>query len=219
MMTETQNYFDIVSRLPENADLIFQNVSWDDYEALLDQVGEASGLRISYDRGRLRVMTLSAEHENIERFVEALIHTIRLRFRIPIRSFGSMTMKRRKRSKGNEPDCCFYVQNAQAIGNKMHLDFNIDPPPDIAVEIDIHHDSIDKLEIYAGLGVPEVWRYDGYQMAIYHLLEDEYAIGDTSQALPMLSSAVLTDFLNRLKTEGEFQSLLAFDEWLKTQNK
>ncbi len=209
--------YEIVSRLPADTVVTFHDVTWDEYEELLEQVGEASGLRISYDNGDLQVMTLSSEHENYARFLEQMVGLIRLRFRINIRFFGSATIKKRKRRKGNEPDACFYVQTADELGNRIHLDFEVDPPPDIAVEIDIHHDSRSKLSIYAGLRVPEVWRYDGEQMTIYELQQGEYVSRETSVALPVLTSRVLTEFLGRLREQGELQTILAFDEWLSAQ--
>jgi len=217
MSTEVLSYYEIVSRLPEDAVVTWHNVSWEEYEQLLDQVGEASGLRISFDNGTLQVMTLSPEHEHYADFIKSLATIISLRLNIRIRPFGSATMRRRKKGKGNEPDACFYVQTAAAIGNKIHLDFETDPPPDIAVEVDIHHDSQSKFPIYAALGVPEIWRYDGQEMTIYRLEQDRYIKTEVSQALPMLSSRILTEFLARLPQEGEFEVILAFDQWLQSQ--
>jgi Uma2 family endonuclease len=160
--------------LPADAVVTFHGVGWDEYEDLIEQVGEASGLRISFDNGTLTVMTLSTEHENYAQFLEKLLTVISPRRRINIRSFGSAMMRKRKKSKGNEPDACFYVQTADALGNRIHLDFEVDPPPDIAVEIDVHHDSLSKFSIYAALGVPEIWRYDEHELTIYWLQEDDY---------------------------------------------
>jgi Uma2 family endonuclease len=216
MITETVNYFALVEQLPEDAILIFHNVSWEDYEELLAQVGEARGLRISFNDGTLKVMTLSAEHEKYAIFINRLVSAISFRLQINVLFFGSATMRKRKKTKGNEPDACFYVQTAAVIGNRIVLDFAVDPPPDVVVEVDIHHDSRDNYPIYAGLGVPEIWRYDGQQMTIYHLQEADYVIAEGSQALPMLSSRVLGEYLNRMTQDGEFKAILAFDEWLQT---
>ena len=95
MSTLTTNYYNIVSQLPAAAVAIFRNVSWEEYEDLLEQVGEARHLRISYNDGTLQVMTLSAEHEKFVRFFEKLMTAISLRRRINILSFGSATMRQR----------------------------------------------------------------------------------------------------------------------------
>jgi Uma2 family endonuclease len=152
---------------------------------------------------------------NYARFVDSLITVIRLRLRMNIRSFGSATMRKEKKEKANEPDACFYVQSAPLIGNRIDVDFATDPPPDIAVEIDIHHDSTDKFSIYAGLGVNEIWRYDGKDLSIHQLQGDHYIDVENSIALAMLSRRTLTHFLNRLPTDGESAVLFAFDEWLR----
>lgn len=217
MIAQTVSYYDIVTQLPADTVVTFHGVSWEDYEGLLDQVGEASGLRISFDDGRLTVMTLSTEHENYARFLEKLLTIISLRLRLNIRFFGGATMKKAKRRKGLEPDACFYVQTADRLGTRMQLDFEVDPPPDIAVEIDVHHDSLFKFPIYAALGVPEVWRYDGQHLTISVLREGQYVTTPQSQALPLLTGQVLTEFLTRLREEGELQALLAFDEWLHSR--
>lgn len=222
MSTQITSYYEIVSQLPDNASLMFNDVSWDEYEELLEQVGEAKGLRISYDNGSLQVMTISAEHEKYAIFINSLIAGIRLRLRLNILAFGSATMRKRKLGKGNEPDACFYVQTAPVIGNKIQLDFETDPPPDVAVEIDLHHDSRSKFPIYSGLGVPEIWRYDGETLTIYRLTEEPasgekmYVEHATSAALPMLSAQILTEMLDRMRKEGELIALLAFDDWLQS---
>lgn len=216
MTTEALTYLGMVSQMPEDTVVTCHNVSWEDYEELLDQVGEASGLRISFDCGTLQVMTLSSEHEKYTRFIERIVSTISLRLRIRTVSFGSTTIKKRRTGKGGEPDACFYVQSADAIGNRLDLDFETDPAPDIVVEVDVHHDSQPKLPIYAALGVREIWRYDGREMAIYHLRHGDYVKAESSLSLPMLPSRVLTEYLTRLRNEGELDAILAFDHWLQS---
>lgn len=216
MITATSNYYDAVSQLSDGQIAIFHSVTWEEYEELLEQVGESHGLRISYNDGTLKVMSLSPEHEKYAYFINSLMVHIRLRLRVNILFFGSMTMRKRKKSKGNEPDACFYVQTAAAIGNRIELDFTVDPPPDVVVEVDIHHDSTGNYPIYAALGVPEIWRYDGWEATIYHLQGSDYVEAGASRALPMITSAILTEYLARLRQEGEFAAITAFDEWLQS---
>jgi Uma2 family endonuclease len=215
MSATATNWLELVEQLPADAEVKLHNISWDAYEELLEQVGEASGLRISYDEGTLRIITLSTEHEKYATFFEKLTAIISLRLRLNIVSFGSATMRKRRKERGNEPDACFYVQSAPLIGNRIKLDFTKDPPPDIAVEVDVHHGSQDKLSIYAGLGVPEVWRYDGERLKISVLENSNYVEAEQSRALPVLTAELLTGFLRRMREEGEFQAMVAFDEWLQ----
>jgi Uma2 family endonuclease len=216
MTTATSNIYDIVSKLSDGQVETFHNVTWDEYEELLEQVGEARGLRIRYNDGTLMVMSLSSEHEKFVLFINSLVAHIRLRFRMNIRFFGGVTMRKKKKSKGSEPDDCFYVQTAAALGTRIKLDFMVDQPPDVVVEVDIHHDSTGSDPIYAALGVPEIWRYDGWKAAIYHLQESDYVEVESSDALPMISSAILTEYLTRMREDGEFEAIIAFDEWLQS---
>lgn len=217
MTTATSTIYDVVSQLSDGQVETFHNVTWDEYEELLEQVGETRhGLRISYNDGTLKVMSLSSEHEKYADFIKSLVVHIRLRFRMNILFFGSATMRKKKKSKGNEPDACFYVQTAAALGNRIKIDFTVDPPPDVVVEVDIHHDSTGSDPIYAALGVPEIWRYDGWKATILHLQGDGYVEAETSNALPMITSAILTQYLTRLQEDGEFAAIIAFDEWLRS---
>jgi Uma2 family endonuclease len=216
MTTATSNIHDIVSQMPAGAVETFHDVTWDEYEELLEQVGESHWLRISYNDGILKVMSLSLEHETYAEFIKGLVRVLSLRLRINIRFSGSTTMRKKKKSKGNEPDAGFYIQNAAVIGNRLHLDFAVDPAPDVVVEIDIHHDSTDNYPIYAALGVPEIWRYDGLEATIYQLKENSYVEINASKALPVISSGILTEYLARMREEGEFAAITAFDEWLQS---
>lgn len=217
MSTQTVNYCEVIEQLPPDSTLILRDVSWEAYEELLDAVGEAKHLRISYDQGTLQIMTLSSEHEVYSYLINDLVRLLSIRLRIKVLCFGSATMKKPRRNKGLEPDVCFYVQSAALIGNNIQLDFSSDPPPDIAVEIDVHHESLSKFPIYAALGVSEIWRYDGQSLTIYHLKEDTYTVAESSLALPMLASSTLTEFLSRSKHEDQYEILLAFENWLQAR--
>jgi Uma2 family endonuclease len=215
--TMTMNYAAVTEQLPPGSTLILRDVSWDEYEDLLDSVGEAKGFRISFDQGTVQIMTISAKHERYSYLINDLVRLLSVRLHIRVLSFGSATMKKRRKQKGSEPDGCFYVQSADLIGSKEELDFSQDPPPDIVVEVDVQHDSRSKFPIYAALGVGELWRYDGHALTMYHLQEDEYVAAESSRALPMLTSRVLTDFLTRSQQEDQYETLLAFETWLQTQ--
>ena len=217
MAVQTVNYTETIEHLSADSTLVVNDVPWEEYEELLIDVGEAKGLRISYDSGRLQIMTLSTTHEKYQYLISGIVSLLSLRLRIKVLCFGSATMK--KKPRGVEPDLSFYVQTAALIGSRSDLDFSIDPPPDIVVEVDLQHQSLSKFPIYASFGVPELWRYDGKSMTIYHLEHGEYLATDSSRALPMLSSDILTEFLARVKKEDQYETLLAFEQWLSLQNR
>jgi Uma2 family endonuclease len=212
-----ENLVEMIERMPVDSVLTQHGVSWEEYEELLETVGDASGLRISYDEGRLQIMTLSQRHERYSTLIERLVDRVSRLLRIKILFYGSTTMKKQRKQKGVEPDACFYVQNAALVGTKEEIDFNVDPPPDVVVEVDLHHESLSKFPIYGALAVPEIWRYDGNSLTIYHLRDEEYVASEASLSLPVFTSAVLTDFLARTPKQDQYDILLAFEDWLKGQ--
>jgi Uma2 family endonuclease len=218
MTTQTANYTELIERLTPEVTLTLHGISWETYEELLAAVGEAPSLRVSYNEGVMQIMTVSFEHEYFSEFLNHLVGRLSTVLRQKILFFGRATMKKQKKLKGSEPDACFYVQSAAIIGNKFRLDLSVDPPPDIVVEIGLHHDSLNKMPIYAALGVPEVWRYDGQTLTIYQLQPDYYVLAEMSRALPVLTSQVLTDFLERSQQADQYETLLAFETWLRAQS-
>ncbi len=213
--TRRSDLLSIIAKLPPDSRLILQNQTWESYEKLLDALGEASGLRVSFAEGKLEIMTLSTEHESLAEMIGRFVDRISIIKNVDILFFGSATIKKSRRITGSEPDACFYIQNAAAIGGKIKVDFAIDPPPDVVAEIDWKHDSFCKFPIYAALGVPEIWRYDGHRATFYQLENAEkYVEIQTSIALPMLTAKVLGNFLNRNGKEAQPQILRDFQDWL-----
>ncbi len=217
MTTQTVAYKELIERLTPEVTLTLYGISWDTYEDLLEAVGEAPALRISYNDGVVQIMTISFEHEFFAECISRLVDRLSSIRRIKIIFFGRATMKKQEKLKGAEPDACFYVKSAEAIGNKIRIDLNSDPPPDIVVETDIHHDSQSKLPIYAALGVPEVWRFDGKQLTIHQLTEGQYIEAERSEQLTILTGETLTRSLARAQSEGQDEALRAFEDWLREQ--
>lgn len=205
------DYSKIISQLPAGSDVFLRGQTWEDYEAIVESVGEASGLRISFDGENVKLMTLSTKHEKYVRFIEMIITAITLKFRKKILHFGAATMKSSRKERGSEPDCCFYIQNAELVAHKNSIDFSTDVPPDVVVEIDVHHSSMEKFD---KLKVPEFWLYDGERLRIYQLENESYRAVKKSLALPILKDDVLTDFLNRLENSDQHEMLLDFEKWL-----
>jgi Uma2 family endonuclease len=215
MSTATINpHQELIEKLPPASTLILHEISWEEYEEILDALGEAKGLRVSYDQGTLQIMTLSTRHEKYARLIDNLVSLFSITRRIKVLCYGSATMKKEHKLKGAEPDSCFYVQNAELVGRKRDIDFSIDPPPDLVVEVDLEHDSLSKFPLYAALGVNEIWRFDGQFLTMYHLTQGQYVAAPASQALPELSSGTLTEFLSRSHHEDQYEVLLAFENWL-----
>lgn len=208
---------EMIGQLPPNSNLILHKQTWENYEKLLAAVGEAGGLRISFDSGTLQIRTLSTEHENYAQIITRIVDRLSVIQNIEILFFGSATIKKSRFAKGIEPDACFYVQSVEKIGGKIRLDFSVDPPPDIALEIDLYHDSLDKFPIYAALGINEIWRYSNGKFEIYKLTGDKYEPVEKSVSLPVLSAKKLGALLNRSREERQTKILKDFEKWLQEQ--
>lgn len=215
MSTLTVDYLDIIERLPAGALLRLQNVGWDEYEHLLTQMETHPGHRVSYDRGRLEIMSPKREHETYKVFIGRLVYALCEELGIEVEATGSTTLKRKRLAKGVEPDESFYVQNAALVVGQGNT--STDPPPDVVVEIDTTNESLDKFHIYAALGVPEIWRYDGERAYFYQLVGSDYQEIRNSLAFTSLAASDLAQFVERSKTEGQTASLAAFRETVRAR--
>jgi Uma2 family endonuclease len=191
------------------------NVDWKAYEAALQEAGD-SAIRITYHEGRMEIMSPSPRHEVRKKILGAFVDLIALERNIPMRRLGSTTSKREDLLAGLEPDDCFYVQNADRLGTRDTLDLAVDPPPDLAIEVDGAHRSIAREPIYAALGVTELWRHDGLNLSFRKLesLTKSYTPITTSLAFSFLSSSDLTPFLAMLAFEQETMVLRKFRDWV-----
>ena len=198
---------------------MLSNISWGTYESLLADLEDCSAPRLTYDRGSLEIENLSFKHELFNGAASLIVNVLAEEFDINSRGLGSTTFRREDLKRGFEPDSCFYFQNEPLIRAKDRLDLTIDPPPDLVVEIDITNPSLDKFSIFAQLGVPEVWRYDGTTSSIFHLEGNSYVERQSSGVLPAVTNAVLTDFLAESLTTSRLAWLRKVRDWARQQKK
>jgi Uma2 family endonuclease len=217
MSTLTTNYLDIIERLPAGALLRLQNVGWDEYEHLLTQMDDYPGHRLSYDCGRLTVMSPSTEHEEYKDSIYSLVRVMSLELGVTLETRGAATFKSKLLKKGLEPDACFYVQNAARIIGKRRIILDVDPPPDVVVEVDTTNESLPKFPIYVALGVPEIWRYDGQRTHFYKLAGEEYEVIQNSLAFPNFTTEDLTQYMEQSKTEGQTAALTALIKMIRAR--
>ncbi|MCC3423354.1 MAG: Uma2 family endonuclease [Microcoleus sp. PH2017_01_SCD_O_A] len=201
----------------QTSGILLKNISWKTYESLLNELGEHGGIRLTYDRGTLEIMTPLAPHEGSKKILGRFVESVSEELNIEIRSLGSLTCRREDLARGLEPDQCYYIQNENVVWDKEQIDLNQDPPPDLVVEIDVTSSSIDRLSLYASLGVPEVWRYDGNRLIIYQLEAQEYAERDVSPTFPFLSQVEMLRFLELRRTTKENALLRLFREWVRNE--
>ncbi|MHC5595714.1 MAG: Uma2 family endonuclease [Nostoc sp.] len=194
---------------------VLHNVSWETFEALLRDTGEDRGSRFAYDCGILEIMTPLFEHENPKIQFDRLIFALAVELKTKIRSVGSTTLKRQSITKGIEPDTCYYIQNEPLIRGKQELDLRTDPAPDLAVEIDITSSSVNKFNIYAALGVGELWTYNGEVLKFYQLVASEYIEIKSSIAFPLISVSDMNRFIQQSKTMDEIDLVQFFRAWVQ----
>ncbi len=191
-------------------------IAWSTFESLLDDLGPRRNFRFTYDRGRLRFMVVSLAHEIPKCLLGRLVETLTFELRIPILSAGSTTLLRPDLEKAVEPDACFWIGPGRATEPQTALDLTLDPPPDLAIEIDRSHSSLPSLAIYRALGVPEVWRLERGVLTMYRLGADgTYATGRASGVLPGLAADDLERFLALGETTDQTTVLYAFRDWVR----
>jgi Uma2 family endonuclease len=207
----------ITTSTPAEQRTVLHNISWPTFEALLQETGEDRGSRFAYDCGTLEIMTPLYEHENPKIQFDRFILVLAEELGIEIKSAGSTTLKRKIANRGIEPDNCYYIQNEPAVRGKQKLDLETDPPPDLAIEIDISSSCVNKLGIYSALGVPELWRYNGRVLKFYQLAEGEYVECEFSPAFPIVSVTEMSRFIEQSKASGEIALLKSFRAWVRNK--
>lgn len=196
---------------------VLTGVRWQTYQGLVLDLGENPSTKLAYDRGILEIMTPLPEHEVNKRFLGRIVETTTEVLGLEIYSLGSSTWSREDLQRGIEPDECYYITHENITRGKLNFNLNVDPAPDLAIEIDITSSSLDRLSIYSSLGIAEVWRFDGHDLWIYTLKEGFYETQENSQVLPVLSKSDLLRFLERRGEIGENTLIREFRQWLQQQ--
>ncbi|PSR17737.1 hypothetical protein C8255_11020 [filamentous cyanobacterium CCP3] len=203
--------------VPTQRQVVLQGVSWATYQSLSRDLESAPGKRLTYDQGTLEIMVPLPPHESYKKLMGRMVEVTTEETETEIRSLGSTTWSREDLRKGLEPDQCYYIQHEQAVRGKDAIDLTIDPPPDLAIEVDNTSSSLNRMAIYAALGVPEVWRFDGISLTIYGLSNGEYQAQATSTVLPLLPQKDVQRFLQTSQTMGETSWVKGFRQWIREQ--
>ncbi len=195
--------------------LVLYDVDWRTYGRFLRLFSDRPGVHLTYDRGVLEIMTLSYPHENFGHIIGRFILVLTEELGLPVNQGGSTTFRRRKRKRGLEPDECYWIQSEPLVRGKDEINLRTDPPPDLALEVDITRSSLNRLGIYAALGIPEVWRLERQIPICYLLGEDgSYATSPHSRAFPGLKPSDLGRFLARRGQMDENALVREFRTWV-----
>lgn len=202
-------------RVPPGQHIILENISWQEFERILDDLGEHRGTRLAYDRGFLEIMTPLPEHEHGKEIIGDLVKALLEELDMEFYPLGSTTFKKDS-LQGLEPDQCFYIQNEAEIRGKKRIDLTIDPPPDLAIEIDITSRTHPK--IYAALNVPELWRFENGKLQINVLKNGAYKVVKESLIFPGFAlSEMIPQYLAESKIAGHSATLKKFRQWVQTK--
>jgi Uma2 family endonuclease len=206
-----------VKRLPAGQWLRLSDVDWRTYTRLLRTFAEHRGVRLTYDRGELEIMSPLLRHDYDGRFLGDLVVVLTEELGLPRMRGGSTTLRRRKRQRGVEGDDCFWIANAHLIAGRSRLDLRTDPPPDLAIEVEVTSSSLDRMSIYAALKVPEVWRLVDDALTFNVLSEDgAYSAATHRQCFPMLTPADLLVFVEQARTTSDQNLVIRqFREWIR----
>lgn len=194
--------------------LTLREVSWSDFEAILDELGEHRASRVAYFQELLEIRMPLPEHEIAKELIGDMVKLILDELELDSESYGSTTFKRPEMLAGIEPDTCFYIQNARQMIGKRRLNLSVDPPPDLAIEIDVT--SKTQLSVYVMLGVPELWCYANGKLQVFVLNEGEYLQVENSPTfgnLPAIEG--ILQFLKLSETDGASAARRAFRQWVR----
>ncbi|MEG4391564.1 Uma2 family endonuclease [Microcoleus sp. BROC3] len=196
--------------------LILHDISWETYEHLLEIFAERSTPRMTYYQGTLELMVPLPEHERYSWTLGRLIVALSEEIGIEILGLKSSTWRSEPKKAGNEADECFYIQNESLMRGKLTIDLKNDPPPDLAVEIDLTSSSIHKRAVYAELKVPEVWIWKKGKLIINILNDTGYIKSETSLAFGSFPVKELAEFMQLDSEKGENARIREFREWVRS---
>ncbi|WP_013325201.1 Uma2 family endonuclease [Gloeothece verrucosa] len=202
--------------VPPGERVLLRDVSWQEFEEVLRELGDGRAARLSYSYGVLEIMTPLPEHEKVKGLLGEFVRIIVDELGWECEPFGSTTFKSERMDQGVEPDESFYFQNTELVRGKDKIDLTVDPPPDLTIEVDIT--SRTRFDNYLLLGVPELWRYDGHRLQINLLQEGVYLESKVSSIFPMLSLVDrIPEMIRPCKVLGRSATVRAFRSWVREQ--
>jgi len=194
---------------------LLYGVSWKDYLELLSATADLS-LPHTYNEGTLEIMSPRKDHDWVAKLIARMIEAYALVADLPIQSIGSTTLRASTGDRGLQPDQTYYLASEPLVRCKEAYDPKTDPPPDLAIEVDVTSTSVERMPIFAAIGVPEVWRVESGRVRFYRRKsKTAYEAIEHSIAFPFLTPADLMRFAKRRAEIGENAIVREFVEWAK----
>lgn len=210
--------------VPAEQRVVLSDVSWRQFEELLEELGQERRTRLTYLRGKLELMTPMPEHDRCSRLIESLILLVADELGQPVYPRSPVLLKHPEQGCAVEPDACYYFQPGERIDGRTEIDLFQEGPPDLVAEVAITKTTLDKFLIYAQWGIPEVWRYITRagedvlkgKLVIHRLQGDRYVETPTSRILPFLTDKKVEEFINQSDAMGLSMALKVLRDWVGT---
>ncbi len=211
---------------PSEQRIVLEKINWQQFEALLAEMGANRATRFTYDRGRLEMMTPLAEHDRCHKLIESLILVLVDTANLRVEGYKAPTLQRRDLGIAVEPDTGYYIQHEAQMRGKLAIDLSTDPPPDIILDVSLSSSSLDRLSLYAALDIPEVWCYisqpgdDFFKgtLQLYCLVDHRYIESAQGFAFPFLPAKQILQFIDQSDALGLMTALRVLREWLQNIN-
>ncbi|MDJ0798562.1 MAG: Uma2 family endonuclease [Calothrix sp. MO_167.B12] len=192
-------------------------MSWQTFKTMLAEMGDERNSRIAYDNEIVEIITSLMPHENSNRLIEAFVGLLCEELGLEVKSTGSLILTRDDLEKGGEPDSSYYIQNESIVRDKENIDLETDPPPDLVLEVEYSRPKVDKLSLYAAMGIPEFWRYNGTVLRVYVISAGQYTEVETSLTFPVVLVKQISQFILQAKQDGQMSTIRAFRTWVRQQ--
>lgn len=193
--------------------ITFWDLDWQSFKQIQQLLTERTRARFIYDNGTLEITMPLEEHERYARLIELFIRILVVELGLKIKTMGSTTLDRADLLKSAEPDNGYYIQNYARVADHK-IDLDVDPAPDLVVEVDITHTDINKNALYASLSVPEFWRFNGREWKILGLENGNYVERDRSPIFSIVEKTDLYQFLEAALLD-EVAAEIHFRQWLQ----
>jgi Uma2 family endonuclease len=205
------------SRATGEERFLLTGISWDFYLRFCEEL-DGRRIRLTYDRGKLEIMITKRPHEFYKTLLAKLVEQLVLELNLPVSSGGSMTFQRKDLQRGIEPDECWWIAHEAQVRGREELDLVRDPPPDLAVEVEITTSLVNRVSVDAAMRVPEIWRFDGRKLRFCVLQKDgTYRDEESSHAFPFLKPQHLLPYLQIDDARDETTRIRDFVQWLRSQ--
>ena len=205
----------VTTAIPGETRVLLENITWQTFKTMLAEMGSERANKISYRQGNIEIMTPLKPHESSNRLIEVFVGVLCEELGLEVNRVGSLTLTRDDLEYGAEPDSSYYIQNELLVREKENIDLAFDPPPDLVLEVEYSRPKIDKSKLYAAMGIPEFWRYNGTTLRVYILANGQYSETQTSPTFAAIPIKEIPRFIEESKKIGQIAVTRAFRTWVK----